>query len=119
MPKSLFGTLHEAGHGMYEQYCDPAYTRTPLAKLGGAGWSKRFHVWRMDWAAEAIRLSVDDRLLNETKLKDAVNPDGTCPFKQPHYLLLNQAIGGTSGGDPSKLTYPVRFEVDWVRVYDR
>ena len=31
MPKSLFGTLHEAGHGMYEQYCDPAYTRTPLA----------------------------------------------------------------------------------------
>ncbi len=94
-------------------------TRTPLAKLGGAGWSKRFHVWRMDWDAEAIRLSVDDRLLNETKLKDAVNPDGTCPFKQPHYLLLNQAIGGTSGGDPSKLTYPVRFEVDWVRVYDK
>ncbi len=31
MPKGLFGTLHEAGHAMYEQYCDPAYTRTPLA----------------------------------------------------------------------------------------
>lgn len=31
MPKSLFGTLHETGHGLYEQYCDPAYTRTPLA----------------------------------------------------------------------------------------
>ena len=31
MPKSLFGTLHETGHALYEQYCDPAYTRTPLA----------------------------------------------------------------------------------------
>jgi carboxypeptidase Taq len=31
MPKCLFGTLHETGHGLYEQFCDPAYTRTPLA----------------------------------------------------------------------------------------
>ncbi|WP_306117630.1 MULTISPECIES: carboxypeptidase M32 [unclassified Roseitalea] len=31
MPMSLFGSLHEAGHALYEQYCDPAYTRTPLA----------------------------------------------------------------------------------------
>jgi len=92
-------------------------TRTPLDKLGGPDWSKQFHVWRMDWDEEAIRLSVDDKLLNETLQKDAVNPDGFAPFKQPHYLLLNQAIGGQSGGDPSKLEYPVRFEIDWVRVY--
>lgn len=31
MPMCLFGALHEAGHGMYEQGVDPAYTRTPLA----------------------------------------------------------------------------------------
>ncbi len=31
MPGSLFGTLHEAGHAMYEQYADPAFVRTPLA----------------------------------------------------------------------------------------
>ena len=31
MPKALFGTLHETGHGMYEQYCDPSYTRTVFA----------------------------------------------------------------------------------------
>jgi carboxypeptidase Taq len=28
---SLFGALHEAGHGIYEQNVDPAYTRTTLA----------------------------------------------------------------------------------------
>ncbi len=31
LPPSLFGALHEAGHGIYEQNVDPAYTRTPLA----------------------------------------------------------------------------------------
>ncbi|MFD2261596.1 carboxypeptidase M32 [Lacibacterium aquatile] len=31
LPASIFGTFHEAGHGMYEQNVDPAYTRTTLA----------------------------------------------------------------------------------------
>ena len=31
MPGSLFGTLHETGHALYEQYADPAFVRTPLA----------------------------------------------------------------------------------------
>ncbi len=34
LPPALFGTLHEAGHGMYEQGVDPKYSRTPLG--GGA-----------------------------------------------------------------------------------
>ena len=39
------------------------------------------------------------------------------PFHQPQYLLLNLAVGGTQGGDPSKTAFPARFEVDYVRVY--
>jgi carboxypeptidase Taq len=31
MPMSLFGAMHEAGHALYEQGVDDAYTRTPLA----------------------------------------------------------------------------------------
>jgi len=31
LPTSLFGTLHEVGHGLYEQGVDPSYTRTPFA----------------------------------------------------------------------------------------
>lgn len=30
LPMALFGTLHEAGHGLYEQNVDPALTRTAL-----------------------------------------------------------------------------------------
>ncbi|MCG3127091.1 MAG: Thermostable carboxypeptidase 1 [Phycisphaerae bacterium] len=29
-PSALFGTLHEAGHGMYEQGLDPAHVGTPM-----------------------------------------------------------------------------------------
>jgi hypothetical protein len=32
---------------------------------------------------------------------------------------LNQAIGGDNGGDPSATSFPMRYEVDWVRVYQR
>ena len=93
-------------------------TRTPVTSLGD-GWTNQFHVWRMDWDERSIRLSVDDRVLNETDVATTVNPDGTNPLRQPHYIIVNLAIGGTSGGDPSATTFPARLEVDYVRVYQR
>ena len=84
-------------------------------------WASRFHVWRMDWDEKAIRLYVDDVLLNETDLDQTFNRDaeGRNPLRQPHYMILNLAIGGTNGGDPSATEFPARFEVDYVRVYQR
>ena len=84
-------------------------------------WANKFHVWRMDWDETAIRLYVDDLLLNEVFLKETINQDGTSsnPFRQPHYLLLNLAIGGDNGGDPTSTRFPSRFEVDYVRVYQK
>lgn len=35
-----------------------------------------------------------------------------------HYILLNLAIGG-NGGDPSNSLFPMRYEVDYVRVYQK
>jgi len=82
-------------------------------------WAKKFHVWRMDWNEEAIRLYVDDVLLNETPLTETVNQDSTGrnPMMQPHYLLLNLALGGDNGGPLADTTLPSRYEVDYVRVY--
>jgi len=82
-------------------------------------WPSKFHVWRMDWDEQFIRLYLDDELLNETELVNTVNPDGSHPFKQPHYILLNLAIGGQNGGDPSNTKFPTRYEVDYVRVYQK
>ncbi|MBW3130495.1 glycoside hydrolase family 16 protein [Hymenobacter profundi] len=84
-------------------------------------WAKKFHVWRMDWDADSIRLYVDDLLLNETPLTATVNQDGTGrnPMRQPHYTLLNLALGGDNGGPLEGTTLPSRYEVDYVRVYQQ
>lgn len=81
-------------------------------------WDTKFHVWRMDWDADWIRLYLDDRLMNETNVSNTTNPDGFNPFHQPHYLLLNLAIG-SSGGDPAQVEFPTRYEIDYVRVYQK
>lgn len=82
-------------------------------------WPSKFHLWRMDWDSTSIKLYLDGELLNETLLSDALNPDGTSPFQQPHYVLLNLAIGGQNGGDPSHTTFPTRYQIDFVRVYQK
>ncbi len=94
-------------------------TRTPLEQFRDPNWSSKFHVWRMDWDRNFIRLFVDDRLLNETALKDTINGDasGLNPFHQPHSIILNLAIGGQNGGDPSSTTFPAKFDIDYIRVY--
>ncbi len=37
LPQSLFGMLHEAGHGLYEQGLDPAHASTPMAHYTSMG----------------------------------------------------------------------------------
>jgi beta-glucanase (GH16 family) len=102
---------------------EPAWdaTERPLESFGDREWSSKFHVWQMDWDAERVRLSVDGELRNEIDVAAAVNAgdDQSHPFREPHYLLLNLAIGGTRGGDPALTEFPARFEVDYVRVYQK
>jgi beta-glucanase (GH16 family) len=95
--------------------------RIPITDFKDPGWQGKFHLWRMDWDADSIKLYVDNKLLNTIDLKETFNKDkeGKNPFRQPHYIILNLAIGGTSGGDPSKTKFPARFEVDFVRIYQK
>jgi beta-glucanase (GH16 family) len=95
--------------------------RTHIPEFHDADWSKKFHVWRMDWDASTIQLYVDDLLLNTIDVTKTFNGDVDAknPFRQPHFLILNLAIGGKHGGDPSKTEFPAKFEVDYVRVYQK
>ncbi|HET9933314.1 MAG TPA: glycoside hydrolase family 16 protein, partial [Polyangiaceae bacterium] len=85
----------------------------------GSGWSSEFHVWRMDWDDQNIVLYVDDQQMNTTALSSMLNPNGESPFKQKAYMLVNLAIGGNNGGDPSNTTFPQRYEVDYIRVFQK
>jgi len=87
-----------------------------------ANWADKFHIWRMDWDEKYIRLYLDDELLNETSLEETYNGalgKNKNPFRQPHYLLLNLAIGGINGGIPDDTAFPLVYEIDYVRVYQK
>jgi beta-glucanase (GH16 family) len=39
------------------------------------------------------------------------------PFRKPHYLLLNPAIGGAWGGEVDDSVLAQKYLIDYVRVY--
>ena len=85
-------------------------------------WAQQFHVWRMDWDEKAIRLYLDDELLNDTPLSTTVNGSigqNKNPFQSPQYILLNLALGGDCGGTIDNSALPMRYEIDYVRIYQK
>jgi beta-glucanase (GH16 family) len=81
--------------------------------------SRGFHLYSAEWTPESVDLFVDKHralhFSNEHKGKD------TWPFDAPFYLILNNAIGGGWGGQKGvdDSIFPVKYEIDYVRVYQR
>ena len=72
-----------------------------------------------------LTIYLDNELLNEIDLSKTQNQgcDGNTenPFANDvvgfkHYLLLNLAIG-SNGGKPDDSQFPLRYYIDYVRVY--
>ncbi len=85
-------------------------------------WAEKFHIWRMDWTPDAMRIYLDDELLNDIPLSTTVNGEAgqhINPFTRPQYILLNFALGGDNGGDIDDSAMPMRYEIDYVRVYQQ
>ena len=104
----LFNVMDGAG-----RWADP---RLSAKALGGAYWSSQFHSWVMEWDSTRIDLFLDGKVINHYLVSkaDGTGPNGSNPFRQPHYMRLNQAIGAT-GGDASRTQFPILFEVDYLR----
>ncbi len=87
-------------------------------------WADKFHLWRMDWDETSIRIYLDGELLNEIDLTLTANGrDGFNPFSNEeegfgHYILLNLAMG-SSGGKVDEAQLPMRYYVDFVRIYQK
>jgi beta-glucanase (GH16 family) len=109
--KCLFNVMD--GNGKWQ-----SPTRT-VASLGGSRWADNFHVWTWEWDSTRIDLSLDGVLINHYPVAnaDGTGPGGANPFRQPGYMLVNQAIGGINGGDPSGTAFPINYRIDWIRVH--
>lgn len=91
-----------------------------LDSLGGKKWADDFHTWKLLWNENEMKIFVDDLLLNSIDLNKTINrSDGKNPFRQPHYLLLNLAMGGNRGGSLEKTQLPSKYLIDYVRVYQQ
>jgi beta-glucanase (GH16 family) len=80
---------------------------------------KGFHLYSVEWDPKAIEFFVDGkrslRFENDGKGKD------DWPFDAPQYLILNSAVGGGWGGQKGidEKIFPTRYEIDYVRVYQK
>ncbi|NVJ63177.1 MAG: glycoside hydrolase family 16 protein [Flavobacteriaceae bacterium] len=76
-----------------------------------ANTSTEFHVYSLVWTETELQIFIDDAL-NVVLDNTALNP-----YDNPHYLLLNIAVGGNLGGTvPANFSQEV-MEVDYVRFY--
>ncbi|MCV9387363.1 glycoside hydrolase family 16 protein [Reichenbachiella ulvae] len=116
-PTILANACWSAGEN-YKSHWDSESVPLKELTVGNDKWSSQFHIWKMDWTQDYIKLYLDDQLLNEIDLSTTTNPDGFNPFRQPHYILLNLALG-SNGGDPSGTHFPRTYEIDYVRLYQQ
>ena len=80
---------------------------------GNIGSFDDYHIYAMEWTANKLDYYVDDRLIGHSDISDDTQ---WFMFHQPHYILLNQALGAAGGSVPSNMTEYTMY-VDWVRVY--
>ena len=107
-PDELLGTIHNRG---------TAGTPGDGSRIHYPGMCDAFHTYTLDWTPAALKIAVDGTPVHiYTK---AGKSAAGWPFDKPQYLILNLAVGGVLGGKVDDTIFPRRFEVDYVRVYQR
>lgn len=89
-------------------------------------WVNQFHVWRLDWDEESAQIFVDGFLVNEINLDETDGIYNGMPFNALRskkagfgdYIMLNVALGANQG-TPDADAFPMKMEVDYVRLYQK
>ena len=76
-----------------------------------------FHDDQMHWTRQSIRFGIDG--VTHFEYLNLGAGSARWPFDAPQFLILNVAIGGDLGGQVDDSIFPVRMEVDHVRVYQQ
>ena len=79
-----------------------------------------FHVYSLEWSPFYLRYLIDNEPFFFV-YNDSNGDFGKWPFNDPHYLILNLAIGGDWGGvqGVSASAFPMKMYIDYVRVYKK
>ncbi|MCC6891627.1 MAG: family 16 glycosylhydrolase [Anaerolineae bacterium] len=107
-PRNLYGTVHGPGYSGGNSIGGSTTRDADLAD--------DFHVYAVDWDADAIRWYIDGELFYTFTPNDLNGK----PWVYDHdfFILLNVAVGGYWPGMPDDTTvFPQTMLVDYVRVY--
>ncbi len=105
-PETVFSTVHTtSGSGAKGT---GASTHLPTA-------CHAFHTYSMLWTPQELRFGVDGK--THFVYRNAGQDKAQWPFDTPQFMILNIAVGGDFGGPVDDSIFPLRMEVDFVRVY--
>jgi len=98
------------------------YAGYGLSYTSGSDLNDTFHIYRMEWTPTYISTFIDGIWIWTIDISNPASFGGE-EFHQPHFLLLNMAMGGSYTGvtdDQSDVTalLPAEYRVDWIRIYD-
>lgn len=108
-PAFNYSTTHYALGGKHKQTQGKAAVPNP---------KEDFHVYAMEWDSEKIDFFFDGAKYFTFPLEKASEGDYN-PFRHAHYILLNLALGGDSGGKIDDSKFPQKYLIDYVRVYQK
>jgi beta-glucanase (GH16 family) len=82
------------------------------------GVSSDFHTYTMEWAKDTLRFYIDGNLYKTTTANTFT--DANWLFNEKFHLIFGNSIGSDWSGAPgANNVYPVNFEVDYIRVYQK
>ncbi|MGL6044279.1 MAG: glycoside hydrolase family 16 protein, partial [Sandaracinobacteroides sp.] len=120
LENTILGTLHFGGEWPKNRHSGEEIAFPDV--LGG-----EFHSYAIEWSPGRIIWQVDGRTFAERTAADwsttGSNAPGA-PFDRPFHLILNLAVGGKLPegrgiGGVAADGYPLRMEIDWVRVWQK
>ncbi|QQE11057.1 glycoside hydrolase family 16 protein [Planctomycetota bacterium] len=76
-----------------------------------------FHVYAMNRYPDRMEFYFDDTHI-QTFYVDTAGKGPENPFRKPHYLLINLALGGSWGGPIDDTILPQKYIIDYVRFYE-
>ncbi len=107
LTNDIYGTLH---------YAVDRRHRSDGGKIVADNPAGDFHVYAVEWHTNRIDFFFDNTKYH-TALIDKAGEGDDNPFRKPHYLILNFALGGDWGGPIDDALLPQQYLVDYVRIY--
>ncbi len=135
-PCRVAACLHTSKHGKEHIKPNDFHTVTGGGDRSFKGEGEKpyegFHTYTLDWYEDKLVMFYDGKPYCSARLERSDWPEGGNPFRKPHFLLLNLALGGFGNKvvdedwtDPKTgkvvpaAKFPMEMKIDYVRYYEK